>query len=402
MSPIPCARRLEAGWRLRRIRRFLPTLVLVANVCAAALAATNWITNYLSYHGDSDLKIYYLAARIGLTHGWPHIYDLGLQAIGWQLLGDGFSQLPQPDRSFLSPPFVAWLAAPFTLLPVPAAYLAWSILIVGSLVLAGWLVAPARPVWRWSSVLASVWLAPVLLGLMLGQATFLVLAAVSGCWWFLSRERPVAAGLSLALICFKPNIAFLVPPMLLLLGERRAAWTWLVASAGLALAAWLVVGADGLGTYLHELQLYGGRPFNTSVTLARFTGPGLATSLLQGGLAGLALIAGWRQRQRGRELPLAAALAGSLLASPYLHPYDFAILLVSVWLVLRSSPPAWLGWGMLLAVPAAEVVFTVGSLPLLAFAAGLVGAIALLPTCQASGPDGHVQGSARQGRASRA
>lgn len=382
MSPIPCARRLEAGWRLRRIRSLLPSLVLVANVCAAAFAATNWITSYLSYHGDSDLKIYYLAAQIGLTHGWPHLYDLGLQATGWQLLGDGFSQLPQPDRSFLSPPFVAWLAVPFTLLPVPAAYLAWSVLIVGSLVLAGLLLAPGRPVWRWSHVLASLWLAPVLLGLMLGQATFLVLAGVSGCCWFLNRGRPVAAGLSLAFICFKPNIAFLFPLMLLLLGERRVVWTWLVASAGLALAAWLVVGADGLGTYLHELQLYGGRPFNTSFTLARLTGPGLATSLLQGGLAGLALIAGWRQRQRGRELPLAAALAGSLLASPYLHPYDFAMLLAPVWLVLRGSPPAWLAWGMLLAVPAAEVVFAYGSLPLLVFAAALVAAIAMLPTSQ--------------------
>ena len=356
--------------------------MLVANLCAAALAAMSWIRNYLSYHGDSDLKIYYLASRIGLTRGWPHIYDLRLQATGWQLLGDGFSQLPQPDRSFLSPPFVAWLAAPFTVLPVPTAYLAWSILIVGSLVLAGLLLAPGPHVWRWSQGLASLWLAPVLLGLMLGQATFLVLAAVSGCWWFLSRDRPEAAGLSLALICFKPNIAFLVPPMLLVLGEWRAVWAWLGASAALALAAWIVVGPDGLGIYLHELQLYGGRPFNTTSTLQRLTGPGLSTGLLQGGLAGLALAAGWRQRRRGCELPLAAALAGSLLASPYLHPYDFTMLLASVWLVLRGSPPAWLAWGMLLAVPAAEVVFTYGSLPLLAFAVALVAAIALLPHSQ--------------------
>jgi Glycosyltransferase family 87 len=404
MSQNRFARWLEAGSHMRSIRRLLPTAVLVANLCAAALAATNWITNYLSYHGDSDLKIYYLGARIGLTRGWPHIYDLGLQAIGWQVLGDGFSQLPQPDRSFLSPPFVAWLAAPLTILPVPAAYLAWSILIVGSLVLAGWLVSPGRSVWRWSSVLASLWLAPVLLGLMLGQATFLVLAAVSGCWWFLSRDRPLAAGISLAFICLKPNIAFLVPPMLLLLGERRAVGIWFAASAGLALAAWLVVGSDGLGTYLHELQLYGGRPFNTSATIARLTGPGLTTSLLQGGLGGLALVAGWRQRKRGCELPLAAALAGSLLASPYLHPYDFSMLLASVWLVLRASPPAWLAWGMLLAVPASELIFSYGSLPLLAFSAALVVGVALVPTSQPrslTGPKG-ISSSAGDGRHDRA
>jgi hypothetical protein len=174
--------------------------------------------------------------------------------------------------------------------------------------------------------------------------------------------------------------------MLLLIGRRRAVTAWLVASAGLALIAWLVVGADGLRTYVHELELYGGRPFNTAVTLAALTGGGLATSLLQVGLAGLALIAGWRQRMSGTELPLAAALAGSLLASPYLHPYDFAMLLPSVWLVLRSSPPARLAWAMLSGVPAAEVVFTLGALPLLAFAAGLVAVLAWLPISERRRP----------------
>jgi hypothetical protein len=81
-------------------------------------------------------------------------------------------------------------------------------------------------------------------------------------------------------------------------------------------------------------------------------------------------------------LPLAAAIAGSLLASPYLHPYDFTMLLASIWLVLRGSPPRWLAWAMLLAIPAAELLFALGSLPLLAFAAGLVVAVALAPTME--------------------
>lgn len=104
--------------------------------------------------------------------------------------------------------------------------------------------------------------------------------------------------------------------------------------------------------------------------------------MLEAGLGGLALFAGWRQRRRGPELPLAAAIAGSLLASPYLHPYDFTMLLASIWLVLRSSPPKWLAWGMLFAIPAAELLFTLGSLPLLAFAACLVVAIALVPRAE--------------------
>src|SRR5450759_3101438 len=114
---------------------------------------------------------------------------------------------------------------------------------------------------------------------------------------------------------------------------------------------------------------FAGRPFNTAATIAQLTPTSQGAHMLEAGLGGLALFAGWRRRRRGLELPLAAAIAGSLLASPYLHPYDFTMLLASVWLVLRGSSPRWLAWAMLLAIPAAELLFTFGSLPLLRLAA---------------------------------
>ncbi len=99
------------------------------------MAALQLTQNYLANHGDSDFKIYFLAARIGLDHGWQHIYDPRLEDAGWKLLGDGFSQQALPDLLFLSPPPVAWIATPFTVLPPPAAYLAWSVVTVGCLAL---------------------------------------------------------------------------------------------------------------------------------------------------------------------------------------------------------------------------------------------------------------------------
>jgi Glycosyltransferase family 87 len=355
---------------------------LAASLGAAVLAALHWSTTYVASPGFSDFKIYYLAARIGIAHGWQHMYDPRLQDAGWKVLGYDFSQQSLPDRLFLSPPLVAWIATPFTVLPPPAAYLAWSVLTIGCLALTWWLLAPGTPLWRSTQLLASLWIAPVLFGLMLGQAAFLVLAAVAACWWLLRHDRPSRAGLVLTLIWIKPNLAFLVPPMLLLLSERRAMAAWLAASLGLALIVGLVVGTDGLATYLHELMSFAGRSFNTAATVAQLTPTSQGAHMLEAGLGGLALFAGWRQRRRGLELPLAAAIAGSLLASPYLHPYDFTMLLASVWLVLRGSPPRWLAWAMLLAIPAAELLFTLGSLPLLAFAAGLVVAVALVPTME--------------------
>jgi hypothetical protein len=83
------------NWHLYHPRwpAFVGWAALVANLGAAGLAALQWTQNYLANHGDSDFKIYYLAARIGVTHGWQHIYDPSLQDAGWKLLGDGFSQL---------------------------------------------------------------------------------------------------------------------------------------------------------------------------------------------------------------------------------------------------------------------------------------------------------------------
>jgi len=368
--------------RLNRWPAVVAWAALVANLGAAGIAALQWAQNYLANHGDSDFKIYYLAARIGLGYGWQHIYDPRLEDAVWKMLGDGFSQQALPDRLFLSLPPVAWIAIPFTVLSPPTAYLAWSVAIVGCLALTWWLLAPGQALWRATQLVVSLWVAPVLFGLMLGQANFLVLAAVAACWWLLLNDRPATAGLILTLIWIKPNVAFLVPPMLLVLRERRAVATWFVASAGLALMVGLVIGADGLAAYLHELMSFAGRPFNTAVTVAQLIPNGQGAGVLEAGLGGLALFAGWRQRRRGPELPLAAAIAGSLLASPYLHPYDFTMLLASIWLVLRSSPPKWLAWGMLFAIPAAELLFTLGSLPLLAFAACLVVAIALVPRAE--------------------
>jgi hypothetical protein len=214
----------------------------VASLGAASLAALQWVQNYSANHGDSDFKIYYVAARIGVTYGWQHIYDQRLEDADWKVLGDGFSQLALPDRLFLSPPVVAWIATPFTVLPPPTAYLAWSVLTIGCLTLTWWLLAPGPPLWRWTQLLVSLGVAPVLLGLILGQANFVVLSAVAACWWLLRNHRPTSAGLVLTLIWIKPNVAFLVPPMLLVLRERRVVTIWLVASAGLALIEWLLGG----------------------------------------------------------------------------------------------------------------------------------------------------------------
>src|SRR6266853_2493004 len=63
------------------------------------------------------------AAVVGLHQGWPHIYDQSLVAAAQQQL------VPtQGSQPFLSPPPVAWLVAPLTLVPYPVAFGIWAVI----------------------------------------------------------------------------------------------------------------------------------------------------------------------------------------------------------------------------------------------------------------------------------
>src|SRR5439155_508091 len=74
---------------------------------------------------------YFAAARIGLAHGWPAIYDLNLQQAELDALGSGI-KIAELAR-YISPPPVASSALPLTALPYPAAYWTWSGLLLVTL-----------------------------------------------------------------------------------------------------------------------------------------------------------------------------------------------------------------------------------------------------------------------------
>src|SRR5207245_895575 len=79
----------------------------------------------------NDFTFYLAAARIGLAHGWPNIYDLNLQQAELDALGSGI-KIAELAR-YISPPPVAWAAVPLTPLPYVVAYGAWSILLLGAM-----------------------------------------------------------------------------------------------------------------------------------------------------------------------------------------------------------------------------------------------------------------------------
>jgi hypothetical protein len=70
-------------------------------------------------------------------------------------------------------------------------------------------------------------------------------------------------------------------------------------------------------------------------------GLGPILTVTQVAVVALALLAAWRRKGGGPELPMAAGIVGSLLATPYLGFQDFLMLIVAGWLVLRGGATTW-------------------------------------------------------------
>ncbi|HSP10747.1 MAG TPA: glycosyltransferase family 87 protein [Candidatus Dormibacteraeota bacterium] len=363
-------------------------LAAAAGAAAASLFALfdlyQWVAAYASDHFHNDLTFYYAGARIGLAHGWSSIYDLHLQQAELDAMGSGIT-IAQLAR-FISPPPVAWLAAPFTALPFPMAYWTWSALLLAALVLTWRLAAPGSGRMRLVHLAAAVGWLPVIYGLQLGQPGVFVALAVAACYALLRAGHPGWAGIALAPLVLKPQLAFLVPLALLAARRDRAFWASMLAIGLLAAVSTAALGPGGIATYQSRLAFAAGVPVNRALTLAPWLGDLTVTRLVQAAVAVWALVLVYLMRRRGPEWTFVPVLVGGLLASPYLHLDDFAMLGLAGWLYLRTPRPSWIWAYALGAVIAVEGEPFWGPLPVIAAelaALALISVLALRPAGQA-------------------
>jgi hypothetical protein len=351
-------------------------LGVAAGGAAAALFAGwdvyKWVEAYASDHFHNDFTFYLAAARIGLAHGWPSIYDLRLQQAELDALGSGI-KVAELAR-YISPPPVAWLALPLTPLPYELGYLAWSALLLVALVWTWYVSAPGRGLERLVLLAAALGWLPVIYALQLGQPALLVALGVAACCALLRADRPFWAGCALGVLALKPQLAFLVPAALLVSGRMRAFWGSVVALGVLAAASAIALG-PGVADYAARLNFAAGVPVNRELTLAPLVGSVAVTRVIQTAIALWALVLAYRLRRRAPEWVFIPALVGGLLASPYLHLDDLVMLGLAGWLYLRTSPPAWTRAYVFAIVISVEGVPIWGAAPMIV---GELGALALL------------------------
>lgn len=312
---------------------------------------------------DSDLTLVYIGVRIGIEHGWGHIYSLALQHELFTQLRPG--AVFNDGQRFLSPPPLAWIILPLSVLGPAGAFYAWFALSLLALVAAWWLAAPGggrvRPLWL---IAALAWY-PVLYSLSLGQPILLVLLAVIGCWKLAEAGKPYLAGVVLAATAIKPQLTLIVPAVLLAAGHWRIAAGWAAATAILAAASLAMIGGEGLTDYRGLIAEAQGVVNNRFFTLAFFTGSGGLTLLVQGTVIAAGLVAAYLNRRSTAARLIALGLVTTALSASYWHLQDFTILVAAIWLFWRDEPPVWQRWWLLAVAVTLELAWPLSPGPAL-------------------------------------
>lgn len=309
-----------------------------ANLAAAAFITaalvTNafrfWLLEVVNVHGD-DFRFYYSMARVGLTYGWSHIYDLSLQCAPIGPISETQAHCP----GLLLPP-MAWLFTPFTALPYTSAYPLWMALLglcYAAIIALLWSCFPEP---KGVYVAAAFTAYPLAYGLFLGQTAIIALLGVVLAWWLLCAQRPNLAGVALVLSLAKPQIVILVPIALAVAGQWRTVVVFAGLSSAIGLASLATLGMHGLTAYFSITRDALAPQANYVYTLRGVFGPAAGTSF-QYLLALVALFSAWRFRAH-LDAVILLGILGSALVSPYWHVPDYVVLVAAAALQLSLGP----------------------------------------------------------------
>ena len=232
------------------------------------------------------------------------------------------------DSAWLYPPIFLLVVSPLAGMPYLAALIVWqllSLVVIGAALASilddrrAWFVAMASPL-SWM-VLAH------------GQNAFLT-AALLGAGLSLLGRRPRGAGALLGCLVYKPQLALILGPLLILTRNWRALIAAIATAVALGVLSTIIWGPVAWHAFLASLRLsrgfmeIGAVGFYKSASLfamARQWGAGVPLSYAVqalGAVAGLLIV--WRLRHADPGVRAAGACAAATLSTPYLLDYDMA------------------------------------------------------------------------------
>jgi alpha-1,2-mannosyltransferase len=254
-------------------------------------------------------------------------------------------------NAFITPPFLAWLFVPFSVLPYIWSFTAWSLLSILFLWVSLKLLSTDQPL---KAFLYSLTWFPIFATISFGENSLLSLFILSLTFWLWRKEKYLLAGLASSLLLYKPQL--LLGVGLLWLLEYRRSWKSIL---GLVLGGGTLVGLcfwllpDASWAYLELVRntipamiyqeqfplwhLHSLRGF----WILLFPGQkwlveGLSMILSVAGI--IAYIFFWHRNRKEPKLLYAAAICLTIWITPHAMIYDWTILLIPAILLWQARP----------------------------------------------------------------
>jgi hypothetical protein len=272
----------------RLSRALLPGLLLVAAFIAAVILTHNLFTSRVP--GMNDFLSRWEGARSFFVDGLSPYSDEASLNIQQRIYGRPVINNEDPGF-FVYPFYTAFVMWPMVFMEYAWASAVWLVFLQACLLAA---LALILNLYRWRP--APPLLAALLLwalfdyfaarGLLLGQPSHLVYLLQVVAVWGLVKQRDSLAGAALALSTLKPQMGYLIVPLLLLwaLRERRLRFVgaFALSFGGLMLASFIAQ-PDWLGDWVAQVRLY------PQYTAAAYPDTGSPAWILTVGMFGLDL-----------------------------------------------------------------------------------------------------------------
>lgn len=306
-----------------------------------------WLLSCLLGPGNMDLAsqvvgtdyLQFYTAGVSLRQGESaNLYNFAVQSqLEQNIAGPALTSF----HAFITPPFLAWLFVPLSVVPYLWSFVIWSILGLVFLWLSIKLLASSRPA---KSFLWSLTWFPIFAAISFGQNSLLSLLLFSLTYWLGKKDKYLLAGLVSSLLLFKPQLVLGLGLLWLL--EWRKDWKSLLglAAGGAVLAGlcfWLLPEASRAYIYLARTYLPGMLYQDQFPLLHLHSLRGFWILLFPGNswlAEGLSLILSlvgilaflyyWKGKRQEPDLMFAGAICLTIWITPHAMIYDWSILLI--------------------------------------------------------------------------
>jgi hypothetical protein len=344
-----------ADWlTARRVKIYGISLPLI---CIAVILIDCFLKGSFWFVYKGDFILFYTGGKYLLANRLDDLYDFaGQQIFQLQTLRLEVAQF----TPFNHPPFATVFYAPFAMAGFEWGLLLWSAAGLLALWLAWRLLQQELPALAKHSpfglTLLSFCFYPTIAWILANQNSAFTFLIYTITYVQLRRRRDLAAGATLGLLLYKPQLA-LTLVLILSVKARLKAVTGFLLTSGLLIAVGFLLSPRAMSEYLRvspqiaELPFLPGYPiermhnfYGFSVLLlsnlfSRRVVEFVAASLMVGGL----LVVGawwrtvpWQPATRQWNLSLASTLALGLLISPHLMVYDLMVLLLPIAIVYAT------------------------------------------------------------------